>query len=155
MINKLGVIVQNLNNSQSNFFLIQALNRLNQEEGIDCCIFYEQCTAPMIPPLFSIFHMNEIYDFSGPVISTYMLGTKRLIDSPGPRKKFMYLWAFEWAKIPQFAYNNIKDIYLNPEINLIVRSQHHAHLVENCFKKPAFIFDNWDKDALTKLCHTT
>ncbi len=155
MINKLGVIVQDLTNSQSTFFLINTLNRLNQEDNIDCCIFYETCTLAMIPPLFSIFHMNEMYDFDGTVISTYMLGTKRLIDSPTPRQKFMYIWNLEWAKIPQFAYNNIKDIYLNDEITLIARSSHHARLIENCFKKPQFIFDNWDKNEVKKLCNIT
>jgi len=154
-MNKLGVIVRDLDRSQSNFFLLQTLNQLNQEMNIDCCVFYENSSIPIIPILFSTFHINEVYDFTGTVISTYMLGTKRLLGSPGPKKKFFYIWNLEWNKIPQFAYNNIRDIYLNPDMNLIARSDHHAKLIGGCFKKPHCVFDNWDKNEIEKLCNIT
>lgn len=153
-MNKIGVIVRDLGFSQSNFSLIKSLNYFVDNNLTDCCIFYESLVQTPLTPLFGTYHVNEIYDFEGIVISTNLLGTKRLVNVPGPLKKYFYIWDLEWTKLRGYQYNIIRDIYLNSEVDLIARSERHYNLLKNCFKKPACIIDNWEKEELAKLCTT-
>jgi hypothetical protein len=152
MINKLGVIVDQLVVNQSNHFLIKNLNWLSQNKNIDCCIFYNELNNMVLPITFGCFHINEIYDYHGIVISTTLTSTKRLLSCPGPTKKYFYIWTLDWMKLPKFDFDHISEMYLSDEVDLIVRSNRYSNVLEHCFKKPKFIIDNWNAVQLAELC---
>ena len=149
-MNKLAVMVDNLGLSQLNLFLIYSLNQLTQK-GVDCCIFHNQWKRQVMPTMFSTFQDNEVWDFDGTVIATNFGSVQKLIASPGPKKKYFYVWKFEWMVLNKFWYAQIQEIFNNDEIDLIARSQSHFTVLERLFKKPTAIIEDWNNEKLQKL----
>jgi hypothetical protein len=150
-MNKLAVMIDDLGFSQSNLFLIYSLNKLSQSTDTDCCIFHNQWKKPIMPTLFSTFQDNEVWDFNGTVIATNIASAQKLAASPGPKKKYFYVWKFEWMALNNFWHRQIRGIFNNDEIGLIARSRSHFKLLQNLFKEPVAIVEDWNLDQLYKL----
>ena len=149
---KLGVIVDHLGLSQSNFFMVYNLNLIVQSSLLDCCVFHNQWRNQVLPHLFTVCQDNEIWDYTGTVIATDVRSARKLLSAPGPEKKYFYVWDLFWRSLNNFPHSVIRDILNNDEIGLIARSSSHFKLLTRLFKKPEFVLEDWNpKSILEKI----
>lgn len=148
---KAGIIIESLDESQKAIEITREMNKLdNLEEYCDVIAFYINYGNMFLSPKFAMMNILEVYGFDGPVISTSIETTKILINSIRPPKKFFYLWDLEWTyKI--YNVEELLDVYMNLDIELIVRSEEHSHVVEQCWKKPIAVIENFNYEEITKL----
>ncbi len=152
---KSGIMVRNLDMSQFGVFLMDNVNSLLDEYGdnLDILVFYEGWGKLPMSPRFCSLMEREVWGLDGVVMSTDIKTTQRLIQCPGPTKKFFYVWNLEWLGLQQNGvdYSWLHDIYCNPAIELVARSNNHARLLEKIWKKPAFIMEDFDKTVLKEI----
>ena len=147
----LAIAIKKLELNQEKLFLLTSINKLVHDYGIDCAIFHHEFGVPFMPSLAAMYQIVEMWDFEGTVITTDFSIAKQLINCPGPRKKFFYVWDFIWTHMEQFNYNTIADVYCNDSIELIARSNDHAKVLSDCFKQPSYVLEDWRACDLEKI----
>lgn len=148
---KAGVIVESLGMSQSAMQITRSINKaVSLEEYWDIVVFYTQYDKILLSPHFAMMDVAEIYGFDGPIISTNVETTKIALGCKSATKKFFYVWDLEWTH-RVFDVDEINKIYMNPEIELIARSEEHSSIIENCWKKPIAVIENFNHEKLTEL----
>ena len=148
---KLAILKNNIGMSQSSYFMIRSLNEMATMDQVGCCVMIGAWSIPPVKNLFGLLQQNEIFDFEGVGIATNIETAQKLISVPGPKKKYFYIWDIEWTKLKAVNYNQLSNIYCNSQLELIVRSEHHAKLIKDCFKEPCHIMEDWDIEVLRKL----
>lgn len=137
--------------SQTNILMLTTINRLVIERGIDCAIFHSDFAPLPVPCLAGMYQLCEMWDFEGTVITPDFAIAQQLINCPGPRAKYFYIWDFFWAKLPQPLYNDIAKVYCSDSLELIARSQEHDKVLTQCFKKPAHIIEDWNLEQIEQI----
>ena len=90
------------------------------------------CSTPSFPVMQSV----EAWGQQGVMISTDLSTTCKLIKFPSASKKFFYVWDLEFLRgFAPINYDLIKKVYLNKDIDLIARCEHHAKVIENNFNR--------------------
>ena len=148
---QLGVLLDSVDSGQKSVSTILSLNKLSTVgEYWDSIIFYLEHSMMLISPKFALMNMSEIYGFNGIAIATNLRTAEILCKSFGPSKKFFYIWDLEWTQ-SKHDLERISNIYMNPEIELIARSQDHADEIERCWRKPYAIVENFQHEQLIKV----
>jgi hypothetical protein len=50
----------------------------------------------------------------------------------------------EWTNAPALRYEDLKKIYLNDDMDLIVSNSKDYKIISNLFKKPKYIVEDWN-----------
>lgn len=129
----LGVLVNNFSRSQLAFYFIQKANELVKNPEMDIVGFYSNLSPLCVKPNFSMMQLVEAYSFQGTVIATDLDGVAKLINMPGPSKKFYYTWDLEWLRNKGQQYEHLVMLYRHPEIEVVARSLSHKRILENNF----------------------
>ena len=149
-MDKLGVMVEHLGVSQCNYYLSLELNKLHTH-NIDCTVFHNSWEMMPFSYLFGRHQLIEAWSYDGPLIATNFMLAKLLLTMPGPSKKYFYIWDLEWyTKYPD-RYEPLEYVYTHKNIELIARTEHHAKIIENCWKTPSHIIENFDSNKLVQL----
>ena len=90
----------------------------------------------------------RVYDFKGTMICSNVETAQILIDLPLPKKKYFYVRSFEWENFNFVNYNDLKNIYLNENIDLIAANKHIYEVLTKLFKEPKGICKDWDFSKL-------
>jgi len=155
MIRQLGILVDDLRLSQSNYHLIHSLNNIiSKRKDYDVAVFLRNFAAPPVTPMFGVFQTRESYTYQGVLIATNLDSAKTLIDISACLGKYFYLQNLEWTLYKKFAHKTLSDIYNNGELELIVRSMPHHNIVRTCWKTPHKLIKDWDSDSLIQLVET-
>jgi len=150
-VKSLGVLVDNLVMSQKTFSIISNLNRYIEETGNEAVVFHLAMAPVAAKTKFSIMEVTEAWPYKGMLISTSLPTTEKLIQFPGPRRKIFYVYDLEWV-FGDFPFNYLNSIYNNREIEIAVRSQYHAELFEQSWKrKPNFVLEDFGFEQLKTL----
>ena len=146
---QLGVLLDSVGSGQKSISTILSLNKVSKytEEYWDAIVFYLEFNRTLFNPKFALMNMSEIYGFTGVGVATDLKTAEILCRSFGPTKKYFYIWDLEWTLI-QHDYERISKIYLNPELELIARSQDHAKEISRCWKEPFAIIENFHHEKL-------
>lgn len=125
---KTGIIVRSLNSGELSKLLLE------QQKNIDFQIvnFILEIENPPIQPRFPINHINELWGFYNPVVTTCINTTVRAISIPSPPELFFYVWQLEWVGRNKW-YNDYANIYANPKIKLIAKNDSDKKHLENCW----------------------
>lgn len=105
---------------------------------------------------FALMQITELYSFDGVGIACNISTAEKLIASPSPKLKLLYLWDLEWLRHPQI-YHNYARIYRNKELKIIARCEDRAGLFKNAFNRKVnhiadnFKFDTWLNTTYTRL----
>ena len=67
-----------------------------------------------------------------------------------PKKKYYYINDLEWVGHKPLIYQELREIYLNEELDLIVSNESNYRIIKNLFKEPKFIVKNWDFSEIEK-----
>ena len=133
----LGFLTKNLGSGQLGFFLIKNINDyLDQDRTHDITVFTEEHPMSCSTPSFPVMQSVEAWGQQGVMISTDLSTTCKLIKFPSASKKFFYVWDLEFLRgFAPINYDLIKKVYLNKDIDLIARCEHHAKVIENNFNR--------------------
>lgn len=125
--------------SQEQVKKISALN----DTDIDYCVFSyralpeETKQVPHLQPL-------RAHSFDGTLIATDIRTAEFAITLAAPQKKFFYITSMEWTQAPALTYDNLKKIYLNDDMDLLVSNDEDYSLISNLFKEPNKIIEDWN-----------
>jgi hypothetical protein len=154
-INKIGVMVSDLRSSTLNHQLISFGNRLvNERADFDFYVFNEDWKQPPTSLCFPLLQQKHAWGFTGCLIATNFATAKKLLSLPDTCKKFFYVWnAVEWMNVSNSA-SEVLDVYHNPKLHMLARSEDHAFLLTNNFNKPVEILRDFEYEPSIKLFKT-
>lgn len=148
---KLGVIVESVGATQSTIEMTREMNRLDDlDYYCDMIMFYVEYDIIYSSPNFALMDTSELFGYDGPVIATSLFTGEILVNATGPSKKFLYMWNLEWTQ-EKYNVDKLASVYMNPEIELIARSEDHAKIIEGCWKKPIAVIEGFNYEEITKL----
>ena len=151
-MSKAGILVNKVDTSQLGYTLCMSVNELMQEDpSLDIMVFYETWGKPPGPTNFCMLMERECWGLDGPIIATNLHTAQRAIRCPGPTKKYFYVWNLEWTMLQNVMFEHLQEIYCHPNLELIARSESHAKIITDLWKKPKFVMDNFDKDVLRRI----
>lgn len=152
---KLGIALGNLGASQLSYFLIRNLNKfLSERPDFDPIVFYEEMAKPCLTPAFACMQMVEAWGYDGPVIATSLSTASKLLQFPGPKAKFFYVWDVEWVRFANKPFRPLADVYGASPLKLIARSESHAKLLARCWNKPVEgVVDDFDMTQLFNIVY--
>jgi hypothetical protein len=115
-------------------------------------IFFQFGSAPIIPIQCGQLQQSHAWGFDDILISTSIETTKVLTNCIRPRRKLFYVYDLEWYyQPPGISYKDLQKVYLNPEIDLIARSESHFELISKCWKKPIGVLHDYDYKEFIKI----
>ena len=143
-----GIVVDALGVSQLAVQLTQELNKIDEmDEYHDVILFYHEYDRIVIPPLFGMMQEQELWGFDAPVLATSLETADRILRCPGPTKRLFYVWELEWI-IAKHDIDYTSQIYCNPRIELIARSQEHYNTIKSCWREPAHIIEDFNHEEI-------
>jgi hypothetical protein len=146
-----GIIVDSLGISQLALQLITELNKINRlNYYMDVIVFYHKYDVLLKSPHFAMLQEQEMWGYDAPVIATTLATANRLLHSVKPTKKFFYVWDLEWT-YKTYETAALADIYCNPNIELIARSESHYNILSQCWKKPAYILEDFNYEQFASI----
>lgn len=148
----LGIIVNHLGNTQLAHSLIHNVNNyLEQHIDTDIIVFFENVVRPWEIPRFASMNVNEAWDFNGVVIATSITSAEKLLQLPGRKRRFLYVWDLEWLRMPERGVKYFASIYRNPRIELIARSVNHATIINDIWnRQPVGVVEDFNVEALLR-----
>lgn len=153
---KIGIMLDNIGPNQLAHYMISSGNAILEKNSqkLDLVAFINQTVHPCAIPNFATMNASEAYDYKGNLIATSLSTAIKMLKCPGTRNKFFYVWDLEWTR-PQINQGKnfavLKDIYNNPNIQLISRSANHDKIIELCWKKPLGIVEDGRVDQFYQL----
>ena len=134
MFENISILVDNMGAGQLALQLGTGINEFIQEEHrLDITVFYDNMFRQCMMPNFAIMQMAEAWCQTGPTIATSIATAIKLIDFPGPDKKFFYVWDMEWMRGPQRVWGIFEDVFTHEDLILIARSEDHQKVISKCF----------------------
>lgn len=146
----IGILVDNLNASDKNYFMIREANKASSKDSIYC--FYHNLSNTVIPPNFATMGVSEAQYFSDPkglLISTSFDTLTTLCQIITPARKYHYMWDLEWLRSPHDYMGQINQL---KQVNgIICRSDEHSRAIFNYCNIDSIINRKWDFKCLRKL----
>jgi hypothetical protein len=134
---KVGILVKHLGRTQLANSIIENVNRFLSENGdTDIITFVENVVRPCQTPLFSVMNLNEAWEYNGIAIATNLSTAEKVLSFPGPKHRVFYVWDLEWMRRTDRNFLSYHNVYANPRLELIARSESHAKLIEQCWSRP-------------------
>lgn len=118
------------------------------ESNKECCVFsMGSPTSNFKKPFLQAL---RVYDFDKTIVATDITTAMMACDLILPKKKYFYITDLEWMGHKPLIYQELRDIYLNEELDLIVSNETNYRIIKNLFKEPKFIVKNWDFSEIEK-----
>lgn len=148
---RIGISVNSLGISHLAMVLTEQVNRIGElDKYVDAIIFYHRYDKLLKPPLFAMLQEEEMWGYDAPVVATTLETARTLLFCPKPTKKFFYVWDLEWM-YGMFDVEDMAKVYCNPDLHLIARSESHAEIIEQCWKKPIDILEDFNNEELIRI----
>lgn len=148
-MHKLGVMVDNLGPNQLAFYLINYGNKMTMEDNKELIVFYSNPQSPCLNIGFPIMQISEAWSYNGPLIATNFNLASQLIKFTGTPHKYFYVWDLEWLRMPNKQFQVLVDVYRNPRLKLIARSEEHARVINSCWNTEVVgVVDNFNVEKI-------
>lgn len=145
-LEKIGVLLDNLGPSQLNFLAIKNAAKNKKDDVI---LFFSNLEQPIIKPYNACMLINEIYGHECIAIATDVNTAEILLNVFGPKDKYFYVWDLEFVSycggqgVKHF--DRYQQIYTNPKLKLIARTEEYAKLIEKTFgRKVEYLMHDMD-----------
>ena len=148
----IGILKNNIDNSKDkDFFAIDSLNKINMTPTT-ACLFCDVISNDFILPInTNVFKRTHVFNFNGIVITDDLMRSQDFLYTTYAKKRFLYLYHLDWPHIKDIRFAYLEKVLLNDNIDLIARSESHAILIEQLFKKPKYIMPEWDHEVLVEI----
>jgi hypothetical protein len=149
-IQSFGIIVPSLQkNDQIAALAKNIIALLNHSYKYSPVLFPQEVSSQIYIPCCQL-QQQHIWSFEHTLISTNITTTKILSECLRCPKKLFYVYDLEWITSPNKIYKEFHSIYNNPEISLIARTEADYKILENCWKKPIGIINDYNYEELIK-----
>lgn len=148
---KAGFLVQKLGLSQQAYKLCESVNALVSQHDVDTIVFHDEWDIIPIRPSFMLLQKQHMWSYNGAVVATDIRSAEQLLGSPGPKRKYFYVWNLEWLYLGSFKNSQLANVYQNKDMELIARSPYHANIISKCWKKPSFIIEDFNHNEFAKI----
>lgn len=102
----------------------------------DLIVFLDDASQVKKVMMFAVFNATEVFDFSGDVVATDLVSASRLLNSPGPRRRFLYLDGPQWSEHrDEKDYAGLAGVYRNPRLEVVAGSDESANLFRRCWNR--------------------
>lgn len=149
---KTMLVLQHTGFCEQNYTVLKNVNEVVESTIDDISIAIFDLSNKMMNINCAVFSIAEMSSFSDGAIICF--DTKHLGDlnhSYNNSKKVLYLWDVDWFFRP-CVYEDLYDQINNEDLIVIVRSEDHARIVENCFdRKPNAILEEFKLGDLWNL----
>ena len=105
----------------------------------------------ILPINTNVLKRTHIFNFNGVVITDDLMRSQDSVYTTYAKKRFLYLYHLDWPYIQDIRFAHLKKVLMNDNICLIARSDSHASLIEQHFKKPDYIMPEWDYKTLIEI----
>ena len=140
-----------VNGRDKDFFAIDRLNKINMT-STSACLFCDVVSNDFILPInTNVLKRTHIFNFNGVVITDDLMRSQDFVYTTYAKKRFLYLYHLDWPYIQDIRFAHLKKVLMNDNIGLIARSDSHASLIEQLFKKPDYIMPEWDYKTLIEI----
>ncbi len=148
----LGVLVKNPGLGQPEMLIVDSLNKMvSVYTDVEPILFFRDYGPQPLRMNFALMQNLEAWSFDGTLISTDLETTRIMLACIRSPKKFFYVWDLEWVYQDKFNFKEMSSIYNNDELELIARSPSHAKVIENCWKKPIALIDDFNYEKIKEL----
>ena len=117
------------------------------DKGRDYCVFSrfalseETKKIPQLQPI-------RAYSFNGTMVATDIRGAEFMRTLVAPKKKYFYITSMEWMNASTLNYDDLRNIYLDENIDLIVSNKSDYKKISQLFKEPVQIIEDWNFEEL-------
>ena len=151
---QIGFLIEDTSASQLSFNLIKNINEYSKNSHDDFVVFFENSTASILNPNFSLMSSNEIWSFSGSLFATSIATAMSMKKCFAPKNKLFYVWDLEWTRRHGKDFESIVQIFTDPSISLIARSEEHAKAIENyCNRNVQHVVNDFNIEKLVRIIH--
>lgn len=141
---RLSFLLNHTGGTQTAFKLIHNINTfLDKNIKDDIVIFYENLMKPCFAPKFATMNMADAWAYAGNVIATNLTTANKMILFPSSQRKMFYCIDLEWLYIKDKEYEELANIYQNPHIKLLARSDNHAKIIERVWNRSATVIHDF------------
>jgi hypothetical protein len=148
---QIASFVNDLTNSQSNFFMIKEFNKLTDRSPV---CFYNNISHHIIPANFAVMNSSYIQHFSGDLICAELNCAEIALRAQTSYRPILYLWDVFFIR-GNSDYEYCSNIIGDDRLQVICRSQSHATVLKNyCGKEPIGIVEDWDVKQLGEILWT-
>lgn len=145
-MSKIGFVV----NSLSDQSFVSRCNEL-LEHDIEPIVFYNEYGLTQELPRFARFQQCQMWGFYGPVICFDLNSANKLLNSPGPTQKYLFVYELEWEKLDNFNWQHLHNIYCNKDIELIANNQELFKTMKEYWKQPVGVCEELNIKDLMKI----
>lgn len=154
-IKKIGFICEDLGPNQLSFQLITSANKLLEEtDYYDVCLFYRNFLPPVRHANFGTFTVYEAFSYDGVTVATDLHSANAMSKWPGPNRHNMYFYVqnLEWVRLrDQVPYEQMAQVYMNPKLNLIARSEDLKNIIESVWRPVVGIVEDANVKEFVKV----
>ncbi len=116
----------------------------------DIIVFYEELARPCLPMNFASMQVAEAWAFDGILVATDLSTAAKMLRFPCAMARLFYVWDLEWVRTASRSYRDLRGVYAHPDLQLLARSNEHATLIENCWRKPIGVVEDFDLTHLAE-----
>lgn len=114
-------------------------------DEFDVTVFWVYLNKGCVNSLCSNHHISDGYYWDGPMIATCLETAHKLLNFPTCPFKMFFIEDLEWLRMPQKNYHELEQIYRNPSLTLLCRSDDHKKVIENAWNvKVEKVIHNYD-----------
>ncbi len=127
----IGFVFSHLSISHLVYCGLNSINQLCRNYvGVDVCIFSQHIIAPCVTPLCSVFGVADLTRWKSDPLITTSIGTT--IDALATNVPKIYHYAFDPEFIGKDSLDSqvLQKAFCDPRVNVIVRHESHAKLIE-------------------------
>tara|TARA_R100001143_G_C3359231_1_gene134481 strand:+ start:2853 stop:3302 length:450 start_codon:yes stop_codon:yes gene_type:complete len=147
----IGVLMGSVYDSPKNILAVKSINKL-KEEGVDSCLFCDIVNLNFsVPVKTSVLQRAHAFNFNGTIITHDLSMVQELKNMVYANKRYIYLYDFDWMRIQDLHFSHLSSTLMDDQIEIIARSDSHAKMISDLFKKPAHVMKYWDVQALKEL----
>ena len=130
MLTKIGFVLEHLGPSQLPYQLIRSINSYYQEkDDVDVILYWRNVAPFVVTPLCASMNLFEAFRSDSPLIATDLNSASRILQY-FTLDRYYYLMDLEWCHMPSKNYEQLAEIYQNPKLKIIARSEQHKNIFE-------------------------
>lgn len=145
----IGIVVDKIDGSIGNHVMVRELNKL--ADKVPCFVFTNDVGRLNVKNKFTILQQVEALSHPGTLISTSLITSQVVLNSLTPKKKYLYLQNYEWRNLDRFNALQLHRVFLNDEMDIIVKSDTQKKVFSKLFREPSKVIYNWRADDLIKV----
>jgi len=145
----IGIVTEEIINNPKFYVMFRELNKLSDQMPV--FVFSNGVRQLPIKNKFTILQQIEAMSHQGTLIATDILSSQVVAKSMTPKKKLLYLQDLEWTKLQNFQAQQVSNLFLNTQLEVVVRSEKHKEVVSKLFRPVDKVVYNWRASELLKV----